>query len=259
MQNQGHQCIYCSRTYKRKDNYSKHVVSCAFFHNLHLQSRDDFNLSVEDVPNPREMYHLMKEMAHKCHELEKKVAHLEQTVNIRQKKQIITWLNTHRGAASLVPSLYEWTKSLHVTDETLNTVFKQDLTEGIKEVLSHAIAGEKPRRAGGTQIPLASFTQKANTLYVYMEHENGTTWAVASSDNIEKMIFTVAREIMRKFMEWRTEHEAAISESEDMKDKEILYMIKVNGSRVPEEKRTSDIKKWLTATLEEDLDMYEYV
>ena len=95
-QYQTNKCVYCSRTYKKKENYSKHVITCAFFHNVHLQSRDDFNLSVEDLPSQREMFLLMKELANKCHELEKKLGHLEQTVNIRQKKQIITWLNTHR-------------------------------------------------------------------------------------------------------------------------------------------------------------------
>ena len=71
-QYQTNKCVYCSRTYKKKENYSKHVITCAFFHNVHLQSRDDFNLSVEDLPSQREMFLLMKELANKCHELEKK-------------------------------------------------------------------------------------------------------------------------------------------------------------------------------------------
>ena len=75
-QYQTNKCVYCSRTYKKKENYSKHVITCAFFHNVHLQSRDDFNLSVEDLPSQREMFLLMKELANKCHELEKKVGHL---------------------------------------------------------------------------------------------------------------------------------------------------------------------------------------
>jgi len=244
-QHQSNKCVYCSRTYKKKENYSKHVITCAFFHNVHLQSRDDFNLSVEDLPSQREMYLLMKELANKCHELEKKVGHLEQTVNIRQKKQIITWLNMHR-TTNIFP-LYEWARTLTVSDDNLNTVFKKDLTEGIKEVIS---------KASVVNCPLAAFTQKANTLYVYNKQGE---WSTSTNENVEKIVFIISQAIMRKFVIWMDENEAEISQSEERKDEEIMYMIKVNGSNVSDEKRASDIKKWLITTLEEDLNLFEFV
>ena len=243
-QYQTNKCVYCSRTYKKKENYSKHIVTCAFFHNIHLQTRDDYNLSVEDLPSQREMYLLMKEMAYKCHELEKKVVHLEQTVNIRQKKQIITWLNTHR-MTNITP-LYEWAQSLTISDDILDTVFKKDLTEGIKEAMSN----------NRLLIPLASFTQKSNTLYVYNEQGE---WVTSTNENVEKISFIISQAIMRKFVIWMEENEEAISQSEERKDEEIMYMIKINGSNVSDEKRASDIKKWLVTTLEEDLNLFEFV
>ena len=247
--NQSNKCVYCSRTYKKKENYSKHIITCAFFHNVHLQSREDFNLSVEDLPSQREMYLLMKEMAHKCHELEKKMEKIEQTVNIRQKKQIITWLNIHR--TNIVP-LYEWAQSLTISDDILDTVFKKDLTEGIKEVISN-------NRLLIPLIPLAAFTQKANTLYVLNENENQIVWTTSTNENVEKIVFIISQAIMRKFVIWMEENEAAISLNEERKDEEIMYMIKVNGSNVSDEKRASDIKKWLITTLEEDLNLFEFV
>ena len=249
--NQSNKCVYCSRTYKKKENYSKHIIICAFFHNVHLQSRDDFNLSVEDLPSQREMFLLMKELANKCHELEKKVGHLEQTVNIRQKKQIITWLNMHR-TANMIP-LYEWVRTLTVSDDNLNTVFKKDLTEGIKEVISNNMGENKKSHH---LIPLAAFTQKANTLYVYNEQ---VEWSTSTNENLEKIVFIISQAIMRKFVIWMDENEAEISQSEERKDEEIMYMIKVNGSNVSDEKRASDVKKWLITTLEEDLNLYEFV
>ena len=275
-QYQTNKCVYCSRTYKKKENYSKHVITCAFFHNVHLQSRDDFNLSVEDLPSQREMFLLMKELANKCHELEKKVGHLEQTVNIRQKKQIITWLNTHR-TTNITPNsegdlqspselvlqrlsaplpLYEWAQSLKISDNILDTVFKKDLTEGIKEVISDNMGEHKKSRP---LIPLASFTQKANTLYVYNEQENQIVWTTSTNENVEKIVFIISQAILRKFVIWMEENEAAISQSEERKDEEIMYMIKVNGSSVSDEKRASEIKKWLITTLEEDLNLFEFV
>lgn len=252
MRTTNYQCIHCSRTYKKQENYSKHVVTCAFFHNLHMQSPDDFSLSVEDLPSQREMYQLMKELAYKYREMEKKVMHLEQTVNIRQRKQIISWLNIHRS--NTVVPLYAWTMAIAIDSDILATVFREDLTEGIKAALTKTIAGGHKQYR-----PLAAFTQKANTLYIHMEHDNEASWTSATNENVEKMVFILSQNIMRKFMAWRVENETAISESEEKKDQEILYMIKVNGSKVSDEKRASDIKKWLIATLEEDLEMYEYV
>jgi hypothetical protein len=202
---------------------------------------------VEDLPSQREMYLLMKEMAHKCHELEKKMEKIEQTVNIRQKKQIITWLNIHR-TTNIAP-LYEWIQSLTISDDILDTVFKKDLTEGIKEVISN-------NRLLIPLIPLAAFTQKANTLYVY--NENGE-WTTSTNENVEKIVFIISQVIMRKFVIWMEENEAIISLNEEKKDEEIMYMIKVNGSNVSDEKRASDIKKWLITTLEEDLNLFEFV
>ena len=242
--NTPNKCIYCSRTYKKKENYSKHIITCAFVHNIQLQSRDDFNLSVEDLPSQREMFLLMKEMAYKCNELEKKVGHLEQTVNIRQKKQIVSWLNIHR-TTNITP-LYEWARSLTISDNVLNTVFKKDLTEGIKEVLLNT-----PKNR-----PLAAFTQKANTLYIFNEQGE---WCTSMNENVEKIVFIISQAIMSKFVIWMEENEAVISQSEEKKDEEIIYMIKVNGSSVSDEKRASDIKKWLITTLEEDLNLFEFI
>jgi hypothetical protein len=209
---------------------------------------------VEDLPSQREMFLLMKELANKCHELEKKVGHLEQTVNIRQKKQIITWLNTHR-TTNITP-LYKWTQSLTISDDILDTVFKNDLTEGIKKVISDNMGEHKKSHH---LIPLASFTQKANTLYVYNEHENQIVWTTSTNENVEKIVFIISQAILRKFVIWMEDNEAAISQSEERKDEEIMYMIKVNGSNVSDEKRASDIKKWLITTLEEDLNLFEFV
>ena len=42
-----------------------------------------------------------------------------------------------------------------------------------------------------------------------------------------------------------------------MKDREIEYMIKINGSKIPLEKRIAELKKWMFSTLQEDI--YEHI
>ena len=120
------------------------------------------------------------------------------------------------------------------------------MTEGIKEVLLNT-----PKNR-----PLAAFTQKANTLYIFNEQGE---WCTSMNENVEKIVFIISQAIMSKFVIWMEENEAVISQSEEKKDEEIIYMIKVNGSSVSDEKRASDIKKWLITTLEEDLNLFEFI
>ena len=41
IQSKTHKCIYCSRSYKLKDNYEKHFGPCEFFHKYQSMSKDE--------------------------------------------------------------------------------------------------------------------------------------------------------------------------------------------------------------------------
>lgn len=251
-QNRLYKCIYCSRTYKLKDNYEKHVKPCEFFHKSQLQSQDDFCLSVETLPTQREMFDLMKSLALKCSDLEKEVVHLKQIVNVRQKKQILEWLNTNR---TVLPYTFtEWYSNIEVTMEDLEKVFQYDLDNSIQHILQHKIDGLKG-------IPVCGFSQKTNHLYIFdiIPDEKAKAWKSITSTDIEKMISFISRKIMQKFLVWQKENQQVLSASQQSKDREIIYMMKVNGPRITDEKRNSEMKKWLFTKTEENLDMYEFV
>jgi len=251
-QNRLYKCIYCSRTYKLKDNYEKHVKPCEFFHKSQLQSQDDFCLAVETLPTQREMFELMKSLALKCSELEKEVVHLKQIVNVRQKKQILEWLNSNRTS---VPSTFtEWYTDIEVTMEDLEKVFQYDLDSSIQNILQRKINQVKC-------VPICGFSQKTNHLYIFdMTDENVNLWKNVATPDIDKMIFYMSRKIMQKFLVWQKENQEELSASQQSKDREIIYMMKVNGSKITDEKRNTEMKKWLFSKLEENMDMlYEFV
>jgi hypothetical protein len=250
--NRLHKCFYCSRTYKLKDNYEKHIGPCEFFHKSQLQSRDDFNLSVETLPSQREMFSLLKTLALKCSDLEKEVQQLKQTVNIRQKKQILEWLNTHR--TTLYVTFTEWYSNIEITMEDLEKVFEYDLIDGIKKVLELRMGGLKI-------IPICGFSQKKNHLYIFDSiHNNTNEWKSLSNSDLDKMIFCISRKFMQKFVLWQRKNEELVTNSERLKDQEIMYMVKINGSKISDEKRNAEVKRWLFEKLEDNLDtLYEFV
>jgi hypothetical protein len=48
----------------------------------------------------------------------------------------------------------------------------------------------------------------------------------------------------------------ALYENTKMLDKDLKYLIKINGSNISLEKRTSEIKKWLYTVLQEELSQH---
>jgi hypothetical protein len=189
----------------------------------------------------------MKELAFKCNKLETELNHLKQTVNIRQKKQIIEWLNIHNSTN--ISSYSEWVESITVNYENLFKVFEEDLIEGIKHVLSSKIDSMK-------KSPVCAFTQKTNTIYIYDE----SAWRNMNNEDLEKMIYHLNKLFLKEFIKWQKENEEKISNSEKMKDIELSHMIKVNGYKISTEKMVGEIKKWLYSKIEQNLDsLYEYV
>lgn len=242
-------CVYCSRSYKRKDNYDKHVTGCELFHHAQLAHPDAFTNEIETVPDIRQLYIYIRELASKCANLENEVAQLKQHANIRQKKQIIEWLNVNRP---IHMCFINWIKTrIHTLSyETLDIVFKNDLTEGIYHTLQSIIS---------KTIPLAAFTQKPNYLYIYSDSDGEGSWRGMTTEDLEKMVFYISQQFLIAFVKWQKENSDRISKSEKLKDDEIMYMIKINGSKISMEKRCTEIKKRLYSLLEENLELCEFV
>lgn len=227
--NEIYKCENCSKTYKIKENLKKHSISCGLFYG---------NCKTK-LPDKYEMYNLIKTLADKCNAMEKKITKLQQVIHIRQKKQIIEYLNT--SATVIKRGFTKWYKNIKINQKDLEKIFEEDLTEGIKHILKKH-----------KDECICAFSQKPNVIYIYEDK-----WQMMTMEDIEKMINWLSREFMKEFISWKREHEKEIEENEKRKEEEIIYMIKVNGSKIPVEKRAREIKQWLYTEIEEKLDIYE--
>jgi hypothetical protein len=251
-------CTYCYRKYKRKDNYDKHVQCCEFFYR---SRREHADVAYEPIPTQRELYQLVKELAYKCDKLQKKLDKLETTNTNKHRKQIVDYLQDR------VPQItaFQWAHQIEISQQHLETIFENSLIEGIAQSIRdhiHIVS----------LLPFCAFSQKQNTIYIYnttSDDQDATPpqWHVMSNKDLDKIISIISYKILRAFMEWQQKHyqqhlhhdyddepeidtpteESSLEEkiADDMKKQHIVYMIKINGSRISEDRKRTEIKKVL--------------
>jgi hypothetical protein len=255
-------CIYCSKTYKIKKNFNAHFATCELLYSKQLMTKDEYTNFTEKIPSQREMYNLLKELAVKCKTLETEVAVLKQNANIKQRKHVLEWLNLNKPNS--VP-FREWVQSIRVDGDGLTKVFESNLTEGIKYVIKNSLLSDRK--------PLYAFTRKVDYIYVYHGDEDGDEdedektplqWMHFTSAHCEKLVQCISKQLLIEFIKWQKDKQLSIPESDmmdddalykntKMLDKDLKYLIKINGSNISLEKRTSEIKKWLYTILQEEL------
>jgi hypothetical protein len=254
-----YKCPYSSHKYKEKYNCQRHMATCQFLYTSNFERKDDFLLSKEKIPSQREMYLIIQELAVKCSNLEKEVVQLKRQVSVRDRKRVLEYLNEQRK--DVVCDFTTWYMNMRIDERFLEVVFKEDLTEGIKAVLSEEI--KRPK------IPICAFSKKNNQFYIYVRCDDDSVekkcWRMMHNDDLEKAIVFLSRQFLKTFMDYKEKeqwfsHSSSQSNAEENNSNEnkISKMKKVVGMKVSLEKRTSDIKKWMFSLLEENMDSLDY-
>lgn len=207
------------------------------------------------IPSVKDLFRFVQDLSQRLEKTEKELARLKNVVNTRQKKAIIDWLNQPAQAAA--EPFEEWWRAIAVNETHLNRVFERDLTDGIKVSLESFLADQ--RAAGNDLRPIRCFTQKPNTFYVYSRN-SGTKeplanpqWRIMDHAQMDAFVIHVSQLFLRVFLQWQQQQTQMDTDNEEKTDRIIQYMIKINGARVPSDKRIAEIKKWLFPKIEENL------
>ena len=247
-------CTYCYRHYKMKDNYDKHIRCCEFFHRSRREHPDT---AYEQVPTIRELYHLVQDLACKNEELQKKIARLENNHTTRTRKNINDYLHDRLPTISA----FEWARSFVIQQHHLDTIFEGTLTDGIKQCIRDHL-----QTIGVGIVPICAFTQKPNVIYAYNtidceDPSAETNWHVMTNAELDKFIFIISYKFLQAFMEWQRDFQHLLKTSidddeeetehtirqqqvnDEIKNQHILYMIKINGGRVNDDKKRAEIKQ----------------
>ena len=259
----GFQCKYCFQKWKKKETMEKHAIMCGFWHKSSQIQEDDY----DSTPTVSELYKLLKEFAYKCDKLQLRVDKLENRQNVRQRKQLMEYLLDVSPPITAI----EFVRTFTITQEHLDTVFDVDLTAGMKSALKSNINPQS------TKLPIRAFSQKLNTLYIYntpdsedhLLSKKPPQWSIMTNAELDRIISILSFKFLQAFMLWKKtrcpidlddsiihtdiENLRANAANEQAKQQYQTYMIKINGKRINEDKRRTEIKQTLYAYLQNQL------
>lgn len=148
-------CPHCSRNFRRKHNFDKHVESCQFI----IKKECDLNSELEntiDIPNYKDLYNFVMNVSLRVKKLEEENVKLKNKI---LKLDPLQWLKDNKKCYI---NFDEWYKLIDVSDH-LQIALNNDLNAAIVSALSNYIT---------INSPIFSFDNKKNILYVY----NNDTW-----------------------------------------------------------------------------------
>jgi hypothetical protein len=243
-------CSYCNKHFRFYDLYFQHTISCDFFRKSKKTKDREVDCN-EKVPSPQEMFKYIQFLAVKCDKLQQEVENLKKTSGLRCKKIITQTLET---LPKPVVAFETWIRSFVIPTALLDKVCKEiTLIEGVKQYL-----GKRIRQETVEQIPIRSFKQKPNNLYVYSSvvgdgSSTITGWRVTTPKDMSQLIDGVFQAFIVEFTKWQDERQELFETNEREQDKNIKYMMKIHNIHGNQTRQITELRRWLYSQLLFDL------
>jgi hypothetical protein len=169
-------------------------------------------------------------------------------VIIRKRKEIIDFLQSKSNPIPQMTFL-EWSKTILVSKEMLETVFSKTLNDGLRASISCFVSIDCP--------PIRAFSQKKGTIYIYerVDNENEvvkSVWRVLSIDEFDRWIDRIMHKFLQVFVAWQLENMKHLNSNDQQKDKNLEYMQKINGNGQTDDRRKNELRKWFYETFKKE-------
>ena len=234
-----HRCQYCSREFLRKSTYDRHVISCEILsktpNERHLE-----DINRDDVPSVKQIYYVLLEIAERQLKIEKKLEIVDKWVeNKKRKLSIISWLNDN-----LKPkfTFLEFLDKMCINRSHLELIFQHNHINGKIYILQEFLPLNKE-----DLIPIKSFDQKENALFIYNKE-----WQLMTPELFDKLLNSLQKKIMDEFVNYQNENMDKMRD-ENFTIEYIKNVQKVMGSKDSKEKITSRIRRELYKYLKMNL------
>ena len=242
-------CKYCTKYFHYKDSYNLHIPTCEFFYRSKRQIDRNDDCS-ERLPSPQDQFKLIQYLTLKIHQLESDVSRLKISSGTRKRKVILDLLNNPTNPKPSV--LFEnWYKSISLTMDDLIPLFDYDITNGIQYVLERYL---------NNTIPICSFQQKENSIYIWTTNWNNTDssnpkWILLDINVYNIWMRYISHLFLEIFLKWQIENDTLVHSSEKEKEKNIENMHKLNGlGEKYEKKRKFELHKWIYNKIAKDVE-----
>lgn len=239
----GYKCITCSKEYKEKFNYDRHVVCCEFLCKSRREQINEIETN-ESIPTPLEMYRLIQELAIRNERLEKELSKLK---HLQKKKiNIVEWLNSvEQKPNNPTISFLEWVNKDVITKihEVLEIVYSNDLLTGINHLFDKVLENTT------ICFPIRAFENKSGVFYIYKKGETtGGEWQQITNVDFDKILSQIGHQFIVEFKKhWYIPNQERVETDEHYKDLYINYYQRILGGneRISEEVRFQRIRQTL--------------
>lgn len=215
-------CIYCGKSYKTKLVLDKHLVLCEVTHKSKIQINNDDEFV---LPSQKQLYQIILELSLKCNRLESKVAELSKYINRKiERVNIIDYLNNN---VSLKPSILfdNITGTINIQQSDIEYLFHNSFKDTFNTIISKTI--DNKSKENQETIPIAAFTEKVCTIYIYTtqpkdndKNTSHSSWIVAPKEKIIRFLNIIQLKMSKALSEWRKQNIQLLNESDS---KSILY------------------------------------
>lgn len=235
-----HECSICNKKYKNKLNYDKHVLLCNIL-NKTIKERVRENDNIDDTPSVRELYIIIRELANKCEALERKVDKLVILSNKNKKKiNLLEWLNSNTNTST--STIVDWINTIQIIEEDMDYMIKNNFLDGIKYIITRLLIDID-------NIPIKSFEQKENLLYVYTTNEYSdksikNEWVIISQDLFESLYSKITKGLLNQLTIWKNKNINHLYD-DNFSHNYINNIKKITGGNIPLQEQHNKFRKSL--------------
>lgn len=220
-------CIYCGKSYKTRLNLDKHLLLCEITHKTKKTVAED---SDEQTFSSKKLYQIVIELAVKCNRLQSKVDDLSKYVCKKiQKMDIIDYLNNTTKNTNHPTLLFEnITEIIKIEQSDIEFLFHNSFMDTLNMIFSRTIYNNDDDDTTKINLPIISFKQKANTIYVYTKHNNNNNnntnnenmvqnpyWTIVSRENFIRFLNIIQFKISKSFSEWRKTNSELLNQDDN--------------------------------------------
>lgn len=282
---QGISCRNCGKVYKRRTALDKHLLLCELVlrsdnkirsksNKTHSKNGNSASPTVyEDddsdiyIPSNKDLYQLVFELVKKYELLEKKVENINKYV-IKEKKKIniLEWLNNNHIPNNTADSMMEEIGS----DENISNVShliigdnKPKLSDIVCTILSNKLSCIDSN--DGNLMPIVSFSQNPNTIYIFNEVKNNASSSQSSLHSLEKKWLELSKEklstylvsihmyIVKQMSKWKQDNKTRLENDTNLRDAYDKAFVKVMGFNSKSELYYSKAKTIMHGKVKKDI------
>tara|TARA_B110000503_G_scaffold142111_1_gene237852 strand:+ start:473 stop:1264 length:792 start_codon:yes stop_codon:yes gene_type:complete len=214
-------CTLCLRGFTAKKALSQHMSWCKWVkESLHETGKicDTFEKRLTDTERDK----MLRTLVHEVTTLKKEMISVKQEnqkLKRQQRISVLKWLNS-----TVIPDqTWElWLNSIEITPELLEKALETTLLESISNCLETKI-DEK-----NGVLPLYSFKQRKNILYVYSTNKDETnSWHVCDKKDYIKGVTVISYKLQRAYLQWRNQYIEIIMSNETNQEKDMINTSKI--------------------------------